>query len=132
MLSTLAIIVVTANRISDSCGYSIPLFDFRAERTLHTDYFGRKTDEEFGEFWMTHDTTEYLDWSKARRATFPNLRPSTATISLRLPQGLLDDLRTLANQRDVQYQSLLKVYLAERIAKERRIARPRRRSRASA
>jgi predicted DNA binding CopG/RHH family protein len=89
-----------------------------------------KSDEEAGEFWMTHDTTEYLDWSKARRVTFPNLRPSTATISLRLPQGLLNELRTLANERDVPYQSLLKVFLAERVAKER--DRPRRRSRASA
>ena len=89
-----------------------------------------KSDEEAGEFWMTHDTTEYLDWSKARRVTFPNLRPSTATISLRLPQGLLNELRILANERDVPYQSLLKVFLAERIAKER--DRPRRRLRTSA
>lgn len=91
-----------------------------------------RSHEEAGEFWMTHDTTEYLDWSTARRVSFPNLRPSTATISLRLPQGLLDELRTLANQRDVPYQSLLKVYLAERIAQERRPVRPRKRSRASA
>jgi predicted DNA binding CopG/RHH family protein len=89
-----------------------------------------KSDEEAGEFWMTHDTTEYLDWSKARRVTFPNLRPSTATISLRLPQGLLNELRILANERDVPYQSLLKVFLAERVAKER--DRPRRRLRTSA
>jgi predicted DNA binding CopG/RHH family protein len=91
-----------------------------------------RSHEEAGEFWMKHDTTEYLDWSEARRVSFPNLRPSTATISLRLPQGLLDDLRALANQRDVPYQSLLKVYLSERVAKERRIPRPRRRSRARA
>ena len=84
-----------------------------------------QSDEEAGEFWMTHDTTEYLDWSKARRVSFPNLRPSTATISLRLPQGLLSELRMLANERDVPYQSLLKVFLAERVAKERRAARPR-------
>lgn len=91
-----------------------------------------RTDEEAGKFWMTHDSTEYTDWSKARVVSFPNLKPSTATISLRLPQGLLDELRTLANQRDVPYQSLLKVYLAERVAEERRPARPRRRARASA
>jgi predicted DNA binding CopG/RHH family protein len=89
-----------------------------------------KSDEEAGAFWMTHDTTEHLDWSKARRVTFPNLRPSTATISLRLPQGLLNELRILANQRDVPYQSLLKVFLAERVAIER--DRPRRRLRTSA
>ena len=91
-----------------------------------------RSDEEFGEFWMTHDTTEYFDWSKARRGVFPNLRPSTATISLRLPQGLLDELRTLANERDVPYQSLLKVYLAERVADERRKHPTRRRQRAGA
>lgn len=89
-----------------------------------------KSDEEAGAFWMTHDTTDYLDWSKARRVTFPKLRPSTATISLRLPQSLLNELRTLANERDVPYQSLLKVFLAERVAKER--DRPRGRVRASA
>ena len=89
-----------------------------------------KSDEEAGAFWMTHDTTDYFDWSKARRITFPNLRPSTATISLRLPQSLLNELRILANERDVPYQSLLKVFLAERMAKER--DRPRRRVRASA
>ena len=91
-----------------------------------------RSDEEAGEFWMTHDTTEYVDWSKARRVSFPNLRPSTATISLRLPQGLLNDLRMLANARDVPYQSLLKVYLAERVAKERQMPRTRRPRRVSA
>lgn len=79
-----------------------------------------RSHEEAGEFWMTHDTTEYLDWSTARRVRFPKLRPSTTTISLRLPQGMLDELRVLANQQDVPYQSLLKVYLAERLAAERR------------
>lgn len=78
-----------------------------------------RSHEEAGEFWMTHDTTEYLDWSKAQRVQFPKLRPSTTTISLRLPQGMLDELRILANQQDVPYQSLLKVYLAERLAAER-------------
>jgi predicted DNA binding CopG/RHH family protein len=87
-----------------------------------------RSDEEFGEFWMTHDTTEYLDWSKGRRGVFANLRPSTATISLRLPQGLLNELRALANERDVPYQSLLKVYLAERVAKERKPRRTRQRA----
>jgi predicted DNA binding CopG/RHH family protein len=91
-----------------------------------------RSDEEAGEFWMTHDTTEYLDWSKVRRVRFSNLRPSTATISLRLPQRLLEELRTLANERDVPYQSLLKVYLAERVAKERTRRRTRSRRHASA
>lgn len=78
-----------------------------------------RSEDEEREFWATADTTEYFDWSRAQRVAFPNLKPSTATISLRLPQGLLDELKVLANQRDVPYQSLLKVFLAERIASER-------------
>lgn len=78
-----------------------------------------RSDEEAGAFWMAHDTAEYLDLSKARPVRFAKLRPSTATISLRLPQAMLEALRVLANERDVPYQSLLKVYLAERIAQER-------------
>ena len=69
-------------------------------------------------FWETHDSTEYVDWSKAQFLRFPNLKPSTETISLRLPAGLLVDLKTLANKRDVPYQSLLKVFLADRVAAE--------------
>jgi predicted DNA binding CopG/RHH family protein len=60
-------------------------------------------------FWETHDSTEYLDWSKAQKAVLPNLKPSTRTISLRLPQHLLDSLKSAANARDVPYQSLIKV-----------------------
>ena len=78
-----------------------------------------RSEDEEREFWATADSTEYFDWSRARRAVFPNLKPSTATISLRLPQGMLDELKVLANQRDVPYQSLLKVFLSERIAAER-------------
>jgi predicted DNA binding CopG/RHH family protein len=70
-------------------------------------------------FWETHDTSDYLDWSRAVLAEFPNLKPSTQTISLRLPSSLLAELKILANQRDVPYQSLLKVFLAERVARER-------------
>lgn len=69
-------------------------------------------------FWETHDTSDYVDWDTARVAYFPNLKPSTETISLRLPAGLLAELKILANKRDVPYQSLLKVFLAERIARE--------------
>ena len=90
-----------------------------------------RSEEAEREFWATADSTEYFDWSTARRAVFPNLKPSTATISLRLPQGMLDELKVLANQRDVPYQSLLKVFLAERISVERRPA-PRKLRRASA
>ena len=77
-----------------------------------------KTDEAEQEFWAEHDSTEYVDWSKAKRAVFPNLKPSTRTISLRLPQTLLEELKLLANKRDVPYQSLLKVFLSERVEYE--------------
>lgn len=66
-------------------------------------------------FWESHDTTEYLDWSKARKAVLPNLKPTTKTISLRLPQHLLDSLKAAANARDVPYQSLIKVWLQEKL-----------------
>jgi predicted DNA binding CopG/RHH family protein len=74
-------------------------------------------DEERG-FWSTHDSTGYLDWRKAKRAVFPNLKPSTRTISLRLPESMLDELRQLANKRDIPYQSLIKTFLRERIDQE--------------
>ena len=70
------------------------------------------------EFWATHDSTEYVDWSRARPVTFPDLKPSTKTISLRLPEALLANLKMLAHKRDVPYQSLLKIFLAERIEQE--------------
>ena len=72
------------------------------------------------EFWSTHDSTDYVDWSQAQRVTFGRLKPSTQTISIRLPEALLDDLKRLANKRDVPYQSLLKIFLAERVAQELR------------
>ena len=70
------------------------------------------------EFWASHDSTEYVAWDKAVPVNFPNLKPSTRTISIRLPESMLDDLKILVNKRDVPYQSLLKVYLAERIKEE--------------
>ena len=66
-------------------------------------------------FWETHDSTDYVDWGKAQRARFPNLKLSTTSISLRLPQGLLDRIKIAANKRDVPYQSLIKVWLAEKV-----------------
>ena len=81
-----------------------------------------ETEDEERNFWATHDSTEYVDWSRAERVVFPNLKPSTKTISLRLPESMLDELKTLANQRDVPYQSLIKVFLRERIDSERRRA----------
>lgn len=77
-------------------------------------------EEEERAFWNAQDSSDYVDWSKATELTLPRLKPSTATISLRLPELLLDELKMLANQRDVPYQSLLKIFLAERIEYERR------------
>ncbi|MHB8808730.1 MAG: BrnA antitoxin family protein [Desulfobulbaceae bacterium] len=77
-----------------------------------------KNEEEEREFWATHDSTDFIDWQKAERVTFSNLKPSTKKISLRLPASMVEELKLLANKRDVPYQSLLKIFLAERIAKE--------------
>lgn len=71
-------------------------------------------------FWSTADSTQYIDWRRARRAVLPNLRPSLRTISLRLPELMLEELKLLANKRDIPYQSLLKVFLADRIDNELR------------
>ena len=69
-------------------------------------------------FWRTHDSADYIDWEAAKRVTFPNLKLSVETISLRLPTPMLADLKYLANKQDVPYQSLLKVFLAERLVSE--------------
>jgi predicted DNA binding CopG/RHH family protein len=79
-----------------------------------------ETEEEERAFWSKHDSTEYIDWKKARPAKLANLKPTTRTISLRLPETMLEDLKMLANRRDVPYQSLLKIYISERIAQELR------------
>ena len=74
-----------------------------------------KSEVEESEFWETHDSTEYLDWSKAERVRFPNLKLSTQSISIRLPVSLLEQIKIEANKRDVPYQSLIKVWLAEKV-----------------
>jgi len=74
-----------------------------------------KNEEEERVFWETHDSTDYLDWTKAQQVIMPNLKPSTKTISLRLPQHLLDSIKAAANARDVPYQSLIKVWLQEKL-----------------
>ena len=79
----------------------------------------RSEDQERG-FWSKHDATDYFDWNNAVDAEFPNLKPSTTSISIRLPTSLLVELKSLANKRDVPYQSLMKLYLAERIDRERK------------
>ena len=77
-----------------------------------------KSEDEEREFWQTHDSTEYVDWKKAKRLTLANLKPSVKTISLRLPESMLEELKLLANKRDVPYQSLVKVFLSDRIEQE--------------
>lgn len=77
-----------------------------------------KTEAEERTFWQNHDTADYFDLSKARRASFPNLKPSTTAISLRLPLGTLERIKVAANRRDVPYQSLIKVWLEEKLKAE--------------
>jgi predicted DNA binding CopG/RHH family protein len=79
---------------------SVPAFESEAEE--------RK-------FWETRDSTDYVDWSRAKRVRFANLKPSTTAISLRLPLGLLEQIKVAANRRDVPYQSLIKMWLAEKV-----------------
>ena len=77
-----------------------------------------KSEAEEAEFWATHDSTEYVDYATAKRVTFPKLKPSTRTISIRLPESLIEHLKVLANKRDVPYQSLLKMFLSEKVEEE--------------
>jgi predicted DNA binding CopG/RHH family protein len=70
------------------------------------------------EFWQKRDSTDYIDWSKGKIGVFPELKPSTKTISLRLPESLLAAIKTLANKKDVPYQSLMKVFLSEKLQDE--------------
>ena len=82
-----------------------------------------KSEKEELEFWSTHDSADYIDYSKTKRALFPNLKPSTRTISIRLPESLIQHLKVLANKRDIPYQSLLKMFLVEKVEEEFREAR---------
>ena len=77
-----------------------------------------KTEDEERAFWSRRDSTKYVDYSMGKKVLFPNLRPSLRTISIRLPESLIEKLKVLANERDVPYQSLLKVFLAERVERE--------------
>ncbi|WP_322517828.1 BrnA antitoxin family protein [Rhodopseudomonas palustris] len=74
-----------------------------------------KSEAEERQFWETHDSSDYLDWSKAERVRFPNLKPSTTAISIRLPTELLEQIKVAANKRDVPYQSLIKMWLSEKV-----------------
>ena len=91
--------------------------------TKHTPEFDSENEER--EFWATHDSTDYIDWSEAKRVGMPNLKPSGSsppdkTVSITLPQSVIDDLKVLAHKRDIPYESLLKIYLAERVEQEMR------------
>jgi predicted DNA binding CopG/RHH family protein len=77
-----------------------------------------KSEREERAFWAREDSAQYLDWEKGRRAVFPHLKPSLKTISLRLPASMIEELKLLANKKDVPYQSLMKLFLSERIQKE--------------
>lgn len=77
-----------------------------------------KSEDDERDFWQRHDSTEYVDWKKAERLTLANLKPSVKTISLRLPESMLEERKLLANKRDVPYQSLVKVFLSDRIEQE--------------
>ncbi|OPY11937.1 MAG: hypothetical protein A4E69_02545 [Syntrophus sp. PtaB.Bin138] len=77
-----------------------------------------KTEAEERDFWANADSTDYVDWSKARSVLLPNIKPSLRTISLRLPKLMIDELKLIANKRDVPYQSLIKMFLSERLSKE--------------
>jgi predicted DNA binding CopG/RHH family protein len=79
-----------------------------------------KNEDEEREFWANHDSSEFVDWKQAQRAVFPNLKPTTRAISLRLPVSMLDEIRQMANERDVPYQSLMKIFLRERMDQEHR------------
>ena len=84
-----------------------------------------KSEAEEFEFWSKADSTQYLDWSQAKPAKFPNLKPTLRTVSVRLPVAMIEDLKVMANQRDVPYQSLMKMFLADRLELERRMRRKR-------
>ncbi len=77
-----------------------------------------KSEAEERLFWQQHDSSEYLDWSEAEEVVFSKLKPTTKTISIRLPESMIEELKLLANKRDVPYQSLLKIFLSERIDSE--------------
>ena len=77
-----------------------------------------ENEDEEREFWAAHDSADYLDWNQAERVVYPKLKPSTKTISLRMSESMLNEIRLLANKRDIPYQSLIKVILRERIDDE--------------
>jgi predicted DNA binding CopG/RHH family protein len=79
-----------------------------------------KNEDEERKFWASHDSTKYIDWAKAKDVVMPNLKPTLKTISIRLPEIMIEELKLLANKKDVPYQSLMKIFIAERVAQELR------------
>ena len=77
-----------------------------------------KTEQEEHAFWSQNDSSEYIDWDKAEKGVFPELKPSLKSISIRLPESMITQLKILANKQDVPYQSLVKTYLARQINQE--------------
>jgi predicted DNA binding CopG/RHH family protein len=88
-------------------------------KTKHIPNF--KTEAEERDFWEKHDSSDYLDWKSAQSISMPNLKPSTKTISLRLPEGLLESIKIEANKLDMPYQSLIKVWLADDVKQSRNL-----------
>ncbi len=82
-----------------------------------------ESEDQERDFWASHDSADFIDWRQAERAKLPNLRPTTRTISIRLPEPMIERLKVLANKRDIPYQSLLKMFVADRIEEELRSAR---------
>ena len=80
-----------------------------------------RTEAEERDFWANADSSNYIDWSKAKRTMLPNIKPSLKTISLRLPELMIEELKLLAHKRDVPYQSLIKIFISQRIADELKV-----------
>jgi len=81
-----------------------------------------QSEDQERDFWASRDSTDFVDWRRAERVKLPNLRPTTRTISIRLPESMIERLKVLANKRDIPYQSLLKMFVADRIEEELRSA----------
>lgn len=77
-----------------------------------------RSEKQEREFWEKNDSTDYIDWKKGERASFPNLKPSVKSISIRLPESMIEQLKVIANKKDVPYQSLMKMYLSEKVREE--------------
>lgn len=80
-----------------------------------------KSEDEERDFWAKADSSEYIDWSKAKKSVLPNIKPSLKTISLRLPELMIEELKLLAHKRDVPYQSLIKIFISERLSEELKV-----------